>query len=106
MLRWLCGLAAVALCSCMSVAARSEPVDCGATPTPKCLASAIFKLAKTLPDDSYFRRHVAFAEQELASSDVKVALDYVHSDPPDPLPWEDIDWIARAGRFDRAIQVA
>ncbi|MFC5324219.1 hypothetical protein [Bradyrhizobium oligotrophicum] len=84
----------------------SQPIDCGAAPTPKCLASAIFKFAKTLPDDSYFRRHVAFAEQELALSDVKLALDYVHSDPADPPPWEDIDWIARAGRFDRAIQVA
>jgi tetratricopeptide (TPR) repeat protein len=106
MLWWLRGLAAVVLCWGMSAGAVGQPVDCGAAPTAKCLASVIFKLAKTLPDDSYFRRHVAFAEQELAPGNVKVTLDYVHSDAPDPSPWEDIDWIAQSGRFDRAIQVA
>ncbi|MGJ4928230.1 hypothetical protein ACQR1I_16125 [Bradyrhizobium sp. HKCCYLS2038] len=84
----------------------SEPVDCGAAPTPKCLASAIFKLAKTLPDDSYFRRHVAFAERELAPGSIQVALDYVHADTPDPPLWYDIKRVAEAGRFDRAIELA
>jgi hypothetical protein len=86
--------------------AGADPVDCGPAPTVKCLSAAVFSLARTLPEDSYFRRHVAFAEQELAPGDIKTALDYVVSDSPDPLPWEDIDWIAQAGRFDRATELA
>jgi hypothetical protein len=63
-------------------------------------------LARTLPDDSYFGRHVAFAAQELAAGDIKTALEYVVNDNPDPLPWEDIEWIARAGLFGRATELA
>ncbi|HWX60852.1 hypothetical protein [Bradyrhizobium sp.] len=63
-------------------------------------------MARTLPDDSYFGRHVAFAAQELAAGDIKTALEYVVNDNPDPLPWEDIEWTARAGLFDRATELA
>jgi hypothetical protein len=63
-------------------------------------------LAKTLPDDSYLRRPVSFAEQELASGDIKTALQFIVADNPDPSPWEDLYWIARTGRFDRAIELA
>jgi predicted negative regulator of RcsB-dependent stress response len=86
--------------------ARAAPVDCGPAPNVKCVATEVFSLAKTLPDDSYFRRHVAFAEQQLAPGDLKTALEYVVSDNPDPSPWEDIEWMARAGRFDPAIKLA
>jgi len=63
-------------------------------------------LAKTLPDDSYLRRPVSFAEQELARGNIKTALQFIVADNPDPSPWEDIYWIAQAGRFDRAIELA
>ena len=104
MLRWLRALAALMMCVSTPCAAAS--VDCGPTPTVKCLAAAMFSLAKTLPEDGYFRKHVEFAEQELAPGDIKVALEYEIADAPDAPPWEDIDWIAKAGRFDRAIQLA
>jgi hypothetical protein len=99
-------MAALMLCLGTTGEAAPAPVDCGSAPDVKCLAAEIFSLAKTLPDDSYFRRHVSFAERELAPGDIKTALDYVVSDNPDSPPWEDIEWIARAGRFDAAIKRA
>ncbi|NPU14757.1 hypothetical protein HL666_28690 [Bradyrhizobium sp. 83002] len=105
MLRWPLGLTA-AMGLILSAAAEGQAVDCGAAPTVKCLASTVFRLAKTLPEDSFVRRQVTFAEQELAPGDLKVALSHIHSDAPDSPPWEDIDWIAQAGRFDRAIELA
>jgi tetratricopeptide (TPR) repeat protein len=86
--------------------AAAGPIDCGPAPSVKCLAAAIFALAKTLPDDYGFREHVGFAAQELAPGDLETAFDYVVWDNPDPLPWEDIAWMARAGRFDQAIKRA
>src|SRR4029077_11179409 len=44
--------------------------------------------------------------RELASGDLKTALQSIVSDNPDPSPWEDIAWIAQAGRFERAIELA
>jgi hypothetical protein len=99
-------MATFLLCLGVTAGASAAPIDCGPAPDVKCLAAEIFALAKTLPDDSYFRRHVAFAEQELAPGDIKTALEYVVSDNPDPLSWEDIEWMARAGRFDPAIKQA
>lgn len=102
---WFGGI--VAALTWLGVAAASAAmVDCGSTPSVKCLAMAIFSEARTLPADDFHRKHVAFAEKELAPGDIKVALDYVAADNPDPSPWEDIEWIARAGRFDRAIEIA
>ncbi len=101
---WWGGLAAISLCWAVPVAA--EPVDCGPAPTVKCLATEVFLLAKTLPADEWFRRHVAFAEQRLAPGDIKTALEYVVSDNADPVSWEDIEWMARAGRFEPAITEA
>jgi len=111
MRRWLGGwMAALMLCmmQCLGTTggATAGPIDCGSAPSVKCLAAAIFSLAKTLPEDEWFRRHVSFAERELAPGDIKTALDYVSSDNPDPSPWEDIEWMARAGRFDAAIKQA
>jgi hypothetical protein len=106
MRRWLGGMTAFLLSLCATVGAAATPVDCGPVPSVKCLASAIFSLAKTLPEDDGFRRHVAFAERELAHGDLKVALEYVVGESADPPPWEDIEWMARAGRFDRAIEQA
>ena len=77
MRRWLGGMTAFLLSLCATVGAAATPVDCGPVPSVKCLASAIFSLAKTLPEDDGFRRHVAFAERELAHGDLKVALEYV-----------------------------
>jgi tetratricopeptide (TPR) repeat protein len=99
-------IAVLMLCPGTMGGAAAGPIDCGSAPSVKCLAAAIFALAKTLPDDSYFRRHVSFAERELAPGDIKAALDYVVSDNPDPSPWDDIEWITRAGRFDAAIKQA
>jgi hypothetical protein len=82
------------------------PVDCAAAPTVACLSAEIFSLGKALPADSYLRPRLTFAEQELAPGDIKTALAYVVDDNPDPSPWEDIAWIAQAGRFDRAIEKA
>lgn len=102
---WLGGI--VAILSWLDVAAApAAMVDCGAIPSVKCLAPAVFSEARMLPADDFYRKHVAFAEKELAPGDIKIALDYVVSDNPDPSPWEDIEWIARAGRFDRAIKIA
>jgi hypothetical protein len=103
MRRWLGGIAAFLL---YAGSAAGAPADCGAAPDVKCLAAEIFALAKTLPADDFFRRHVAFAEQELAPGDVATALEYIVADNPDPPPWEDVDWIAKAGRFDLAIKQA
>jgi hypothetical protein len=106
MRRWLGGMAALMLCLGGADGAVAGPIDCGPAPNVKCLAAEIFSLAKTLPDDDSFREHVDFAAQELAPDNIKTALDYVISDNPDSWPWEDIEWMARAGRFDRAIEQA
>ena len=103
---WLGGMMAFLLSLGAVAGAAAVPVDCGPAPDTKCLAGEIFTLAKTLPEDDGFRRHVAFAEQELAPGDLKTALEYVVWDNPDPSPWEDVEWIARAGRFDAAIKAA
>lgn len=86
--------------------ACAAPIDCGPAPDVKCLAAEVFALAKMLPAEDFFRRHVAFAERELAPGDIKTALEFVGWDSPDPPPWEDIDWMARAGRFDQALKQA
>jgi len=99
-------LTALLLCLSATVGATAAPIDCGPVPNVRCLAAAIFSLAKTLPEDNDFRRHVGFAEKELAPGNLKIALEYVVWDNPDPSPWEDIEWVARAGRFDRAIEQA
>jgi hypothetical protein len=104
MSRWLVGVATFLLC--LGATAGAAPVDCGPAPSVKCLASEVFSLAKTLPADGFLRQHVAFAEQQLAPGDLPTALEYVTSDAPDAPPWEDIDWIAKAGRFDAAIKQA
>ncbi|QPF87659.1 hypothetical protein IC762_15790 [Bradyrhizobium genosp. L] len=96
----------VAVLLWLGAPAAAAPINCGSEPSVKCLADAVFALAKTLPADNFYRKHVAFAERELAPGDIRVALDYVNWDNPDPAPWEDIDWIARAGRFDVAIERA
>jgi tetratricopeptide (TPR) repeat protein len=106
MLRLLGRVTALLLCLSATGGAAAAPIDCGRAPSAKCLAAAIFSLAKTLPESNGFRQHVAFAEQELASGDIKIALEYVVWDNPDPSSWEDVEWIARAGRFDRAIEEA
>jgi hypothetical protein len=102
---WL-GLVAIGLCAGIPGRAAPVPIDCGPAPTVSCLSAAIFSLAKTLPDKDGFREHVSFAERELAPGSRMIALQYVIYDNPDPPPWEDIDWISRAGRFDRAIELA
>jgi tetratricopeptide (TPR) repeat protein len=106
MRRWLGGMAALMLCLGATDGASAGPIDCGPAPAVKCLAAAIFSLAKTLPEDNGFRQHIGFAERVLAPGDIKTALDYVVSDNPDPSPWEDIEWMAQAGRFDQAIKQA
>src|SRR5262249_29942694 len=103
MRRWLGGIAAFLLCA---GSAAGGPADCGAAPHAKCLAAEIFALAKTLPADDFLRRHVAFAEQELAPGNLATALEYVTAENSDPPPWEDIDWVAKAGRFDQAVKQA
>ncbi|MBR0895585.1 hypothetical protein JQ616_11545 [Bradyrhizobium tropiciagri] len=100
---WVGGLAASMLCVSSSVAI---PIDCATAPSVKCLAAEVFLLAKKLPPGDGNRAHVEFAERELADNDLEVALDYVISDNPDPSPWEDIEWIARAGRFADALETA
>jgi hypothetical protein len=81
--------------------ARAAPIDCGPAPSVKCQATEVFALAKTLAADQWFRRTLAFAEQNLAPRDIKTALEYVVWDNLDPLPWEDIEWMA-AGRTVRS----
>ncbi len=100
---WLSGMAASMLCLSSSAAI---PIDCATAPSIKCLAAEVFLLAKKLPAGDGNRAHVEFAEQELADNDLEVALDYVISDNPDPPPWEDVEWIARAGRFGDALETA
>jgi hypothetical protein len=104
MRRWLGGIAAFLLCA--GTAAAAGPDDCSAAPDVKCLAAEVFALAKTRPADDFYRRHVAFAEQELAPGDIVTALGYVVTDNPDAPPWEDLYWIAKAGRFDLAVKQA
>jgi hypothetical protein len=104
--KWLGGVTALLLSLGATTAGRAEPVGCGAVPSVKCLAAEIFSLAKTLPADDVFRRHASFAELQLAPGDIKVALEYVIEDNPDPSPWESIEWMARAGRFDAALEEA
>jgi hypothetical protein len=103
---WPGGVAGLLLCAAAPGGAAGVSVDCGPTPTAACLSAAIFSLAKALPDDDPFREYVGFAERELAGSNLKTALDYIVTDAPDAPPWMDIEWIAQAGRFDRAIEVA
>src|SRR4029079_2067071 len=76
---------------------KAGPVDCGSAPGINCLAAEIFSLARTLPADSFLGRHIAFAEQELAPGDIKIALEYVISDNSDGPPWEDMDWVTARG---------
>jgi hypothetical protein len=103
---WLAAIAALILCVAEPGGAADGPIDCGPAPTVKCLSVAIFSLARTLPDDSRLRESVGFAQLELAPGNIKTALEYLVTDKPDPSPWEDIEWIAKAGRFDRAIERA
>jgi hypothetical protein len=105
MRRWLGGIAAFLLCAA-TAGASAAAVDCGPAPDVKCIAAEVFALAKTLPADDFARRHVAFAEKELAPGDIAVALEYVVTDNPDPAPWEDIYWMAKAGRIDLALKQA
>jgi hypothetical protein len=106
MRNWFAVIVAMILYVAEPGGAAGGPIDCGPAPKVACLSAAIFFLARTLPDDNYFRRNVGFAERELAPGDIKTALEYVATDNPDPSPWDDIEWIARAGRFDRAISRA
>jgi tetratricopeptide (TPR) repeat protein len=106
MRNWLAVMAAAILYVAEPGRVAGAPIDCGPAPKVACLSAAIFSLAKMLPDDDYFRPHVSFAERELAPGDIKTALQYIVTDNPDPPPWDDIDWIAQAGRFDRAISRA
>ena len=103
---WLARIATLILCVAESGRASGAPVACVPTPTVACLSATIFSLAKTLRDDSYLRRPVSFAEQELARGNIQTALQFIVADNPDPSPWEDLYWIARTGRFDRAIELA
>jgi len=86
--------------------ARAQTTDCVRRPTLQCIAPTLFAIARALPDDDYVRDAHRFAEQELAPGSLAVAVEYLNSDNPDPGPWDDITWIARAGRFDRAIEEA
>ncbi|PDT73323.1 hypothetical protein CO675_31350 [Bradyrhizobium sp. C9] len=87
--------------------ASAAQINCGPSPGIKCLAVTVFSLGKKLPaNDTLYRPHVAFAERELAPSDLKTALEYIISDNPDPSPWESIEWIAQAGRFGDALALA
>jgi tetratricopeptide (TPR) repeat protein len=106
MRNWLGGIVAIILSLGASRGTAAGQVDCGPKPAVACLSTAIFSLAKTLPDDNESRRYVGFAERELAPGDIKTALEYIVADIPDPSPWEDVAWIAQAGRFDRAIERA
>jgi len=97
---------AAAILALASALATAETIDCVRRPTLQCVTSSMFAIARTLPEDDYLRRAHLFAEQELAPGSLGVAVDYLNSDDPDPSPWDDIIWIARAGRFDRAIEEA
>lgn len=99
-------LVAAWLCFAAVGPASAAPIDCGAAPNTRCLAAAIFSIAKTLPENESFRHRVAFAETELAPGDLKTALEFIVGDIADPPSWEGTEWIARAGRFDRAIEHA
>ena len=103
---WLGGVAGLLLCAVAPAGAVGMSVDCGPTPTAACLSAAIFSLAKALPDNDPFRDNVSFAERELAGGNLKTALDYTVTDDVDGPPWMDIEWIAQAGRFDRAMELA
>jgi hypothetical protein len=103
---WLERIAVMILCVGAPEGTIAGPIDCGPTPAITCLSAEIFSLAKTLPKDSHYRQHVGFAEQELAPGNIKTALQYIATDDPDQPPWVDIDWIAQAGLFDRAIERA
>ena len=99
-------IAAAAIGALAGALAAAETIDCIGRPTLEGIASTMFAVARTLPEDDYVRRSHRFAEEELAPGNLGVAVDYLNSDYPDPSPWDDIIWIARAGRFDRAIQEA
>ena len=64
-------------CCALVTANAAGPGDCDAAPDVKCLAAEVFALAKTLPDNDFYRPHVVFAEKELAPSDIVTALDCV-----------------------------
>src|SRR5262245_13474107 len=103
---WLTGIAAVMLCVAQLGGTTGASIDCGPTPTVRCLLASIFSLAKTLPVDSDLRQQVGWAERELAPVDIKTALEFVITNVHDASPWHSIAWIARAGRLDRAISLA
>jgi tetratricopeptide (TPR) repeat protein len=99
-------LVAAWLCVAAAGPATAASIDCSAAISTECLAAAIFSIAKTLPENESFRQRVAFAETELAPGDLKTALEFIVGEAADPPSWEGIEWIARAGRFDRAIEHA
>lgn len=101
---WAFCIATALMCSAAPAAA--DTIDCGSPLRLQCLTSHMFALARELPDDHPERRKAAFAEEKLAPGSMDVALRYLVSDNPDPPPWEDIAWIARAGRFDPALDLA
>ena len=75
---------------------------CGPTPTLRCVAPRLFSLIKSSHAEEYMRDRARIAETQMAPANLAVAVAYLIDDNGDPLPWELIHYLARAGLFDVA----
>jgi tetratricopeptide (TPR) repeat protein len=89
---------------CGASICRAADFDCGPQPSLSCITPYLFAAAKSPAVDEFIRSSARFAESELAAGNIAVAVEYVITDNPDPSPWEHIQYMARAGLFDRAIE--
>lgn len=93
---------AALLASALLSSGRAANVDCGPSPTLDCISTHVFALAKSLPAQDYTRAKAHFAETQLAPANRAVAMAYFVDDNQHPMEWERVDWLARAGAFDKA----
>jgi hypothetical protein len=72
----------------------------------QCVATHLVAVAKQLPPDHYFHERADIMQAELAPADPAVAAAYLIDQNPHPLPWEQVHYLMRAGRLDRALEIA
>jgi hypothetical protein len=80
--------------------------DCGLKPSLACVGAHLFAVARLPLVDKFKHVRASFADSRLMPGNVVVAVEFFVDDNPDPTPWEDIHWLARAGLFDNAMAQA
>ena len=85
---------------------RAADFDCGLKPSLACVGTHLFAVARSPLVGKFTHERASFAELQLMPGNIAVAVEYFVADNPDPAPWENIHWLARAGLFDSAMAQA